>query len=282
MTNMQSKIKDNYLYFAFKPFKPFNNLIRTNINGKHLQTRIVPKGDCYILEIIYETKDVAEKEFNGRIVGIDLGVNNFVTMTNNIGIKPIVINGRGIKSINHFYNKQLAKYRSLAKTNNNLDWTKRLDRINMKRYNKIEYFIHCASKSVVNYCEALDINTIVIGLNKTWKQECKIQKETQNFIQIPYDNFIKKLKYKCELKGIKLIITEESYTSGTSFIDNELPIKENYNKSRRIKRGLFISNNGIKINADVNGSYQIIKKVFPNAFANGIKGVYFHPLVINV
>ena len=282
MTNHQSQIKDGYLYFAFKPFKPYNNLIKTKIKGKHMQTRVIPKGSCYILEIVYEVKDVDLKEFNNRIAGIDLGVNNFVTMTNNIGMKPIVINGRGIKSINQYYNKQLAKYKSLAKINNNLDWTKRLDRINMKRYNKLEYFMHCTSKLIINYCEALDINTIVIGLNKTWKQECRLGKETQKFIQIPYDNFIKKLQYKCDLKGIKLIITEEGYTSGTSFIDNELPIKDNYNKKRRKYRGLFVSNNGIKINADVNGGLQIIKKVFPNAFADGIEGVDFHPIVINV
>ena len=281
LTNMQSQIKDGYLYFAFKPFKPYNNLIKTKIKGKHMQTRIIPKGSCYILEIVYQIDDVKEKEFNSRIVSIDLGINNFVTMVNNIGLKPIVINGRGLKSINQYYNKQLSKYRSLAKTNNSLDWTKRLDKINMKRYNKVEYFMHCASRSIINYCIGMNISTIVIGLNKTWKQECKIGNTTQKFVHIPYDNFISKLKYKCEENGIKLIITEESYTSGTSFIDNELPIKENYNKSRRKYRGLFISNNSIKINADVNGAYQIMRKVFPNAFANGIEGVDFHPLVIN-
>ncbi|CEQ01700.1 transposase [[Clostridium] sordellii] len=281
LTNMQSQIKEGYLYFAFKPFKPYNYLIRTKIKGKHMQTRIIPKGGCYILEIVYQTKDVKEREFNNRIMGIDLGINNFVTMTNNIGYKPIVINGKGLKSINQYYNKQLSKYRGLAKTNNNLDWTKRLDRINMKRYNKLEYFMHCASRIVIDYCIRMNINTIVIGINKEWKQECRIGSNTQNFIQIPYDNFIKKLEYKCKENGIKLITTEESYTSGTSFIDNELPIKENYNKSRRKYRGLFISNKGISINADANGSYQIIKKVFPNAFANGIKGVDLHPIVIN-
>ncbi|NLD48254.1 MAG: transposase, partial [Clostridiaceae bacterium] len=77
------------------------------------------------------------------------------------------------------------------------------------------------------------------------------------------------------------ILTEESYTSGTSFIDNELPVKENYNKKRRIKRGLFKSNDGILINADLNGAYQIIKKVFPEAFVDGIEGVCLHPARIN-
>ncbi len=88
------------------------------------------------------------------------------------------------------------------------------------------------------------------------------------------------LVYKCENNGIKFIEHEEAYTSGTSFVDNEEPIKENYNKERRIHRGLFVGNNGVQINADVNGAYQILKKVIPNAFANGIEGTGLHPLII--
>ena len=90
------------------------------------------------------------------------------------------------------------------------------------------------------------------------------------------------VQYKAQNVGINVIITEESYTSGTSFLDNEVPIKSNYNKNRRIHRGLFISNKGIKINADVNGAYQIMKKVFPNAYSNGIKDVVLHPIRVNV
>lgn len=94
--------------------------------------------------------------------------------------------------------------------------------------------------------------------------------------------FIKQLAYKCENNSIRFITTEESYTSGTSFLDGEEPCKENYNKSRRVHRGLFISNGGIKINADVNGSYQIMRKVFPDAFANGIEGVCLHPMTMKI
>ena len=99
---------------------------------------------------------------------------------------------------------------------------------------------------------------------------------------MPYEIFINKLKYKCENTNIRFIKTEESYTSGTSFLDNESPVKENYIKNRRIHRGLFKSNDGTLINADVNGSYQIIKKVFPKAFADEIVGVDLHPIRVNV
>lgn len=283
LTNMQSQIKDGHLYFAFKPLKPFNNLFKTKIKGKHMQTRIVPKGSCYVLEIIYE-KEVADAPIEStNILGIDLGVNNFATLVNNIGEKPIVINGRGIKSYNQYWNKKMSELKSDLKKKHNKDWSNRLAKLTHKRNNKMDYFMHCASKTVINYCLGIGIDTIVIGLNKTWKQESSLCKAVnQGFVQIAYNSFIQKLQYKAEDYGIKLIVNEEGYTSGTSFLDGELPIKENYNKARRIFRGLFESNTGIKINADCNGAYQIVRKVFPNTFINGIEGVHLHPIVINI
>ena len=107
-------------------------------------------------------------------------------------------------------------------------------------------------------------------------------KVNQNFISIPHSKLIQQIEYKAKVVGINVIITEESYTSGTSFLDNESPIKENYNKSRRIYRGLFVSDKGIKINSDVNGSLQIMKKVFPNAFSHGIEDYWFNPIRVNL
>ena len=185
--------------------------------------------------------------------------------------------------MNQYYNKQMAHYRSIAKRVNKLDYTNRMRNLTLKRNNKVEDYIHKASRFLVDYCRNNEINTIIIGNNKNWKQNSKMSKRVnQNFISIPYCSFIQKVQYKAKEFGIKVIVTEESYTSGTSFLDNELPIKENYNKSRRKHRGLFISNEGIKINADVNGSYQIIKKVFPKAFADGIEGVELHPFKVNL
>lgn len=130
----------------------------------------------------------------------------------------------------------------------------------------------------------MDISTIVIGLNKTWKQESKLVKSAnQNFVSIPYNKLILMIQYKSENEGIKVIINEESYTSGCSFLDNENIGKESYNKSRRFKRGLFKSNTGIIINSDVNGAYNIIRKVFPEAFkVNEIKDVHLHPVRVSI
>ena len=147
----------------------------------------------------------------------------------------------------------------------------------------MEYFMPCASKWIVSYCVKHNIGTLVIGKNDGWKQKtnmCKITNQT--FTQIPYESFLEKLGYKCEETGIDLIKTEEAYTSGTSFLDNELPVKENYNKSRRVYRGLFKSNNGEYINADGNGAFQIMRKVFSNVKADEIVGAYSHPVIINL
>ena len=141
------------------------------------------------------------------------------------------------------------------------------------------HYMHCISKYVVDWCALYGIDTLIVGHNDNWKQE---NKGMQNFTYIPYELFMQMLEYKCENNGIKFIENEESYTSGTSFLDNEDPIKENYNKERRVYRGLFVSNDSKKINADVNGAYQIMKKVIPDAFSKGIEGAGLHPTIINL
>ena len=273
------KLIDGWIHFAWKPFKKFNNQFRTNAKDRILQCRFIPKGSHYVMEIVYEMEVPECNEQPERIASIDIGVDNFITMVNNIGEQPIVVKGGVIKSINQYYNKQKAKSQAELKTTNKKDWSKRLQKLTDKRYEMIKYQMHCISKYVVDWCVLYNIDTLVVGHNDDWKQN---NKGMQNFTYIPYDLFIQMLAYKCENNGIKFILHEEGYTSGTSFVDGEEPIKENYNKSRRIHRGLFIGNNGIQINADVNGAYQIMKKVIPNAFANGIEGAGLHPLAIKL
>lgn len=255
---------------------------KTKAKGRLLQVRFVPRGNDYVMEVVTEVEiDNKPKGEMSRIIGMDLGVNNFVTITNNIGEQPIIINGKGLKSINQYFNKKRAYLVGRTIHRNGKGWSNKLDKLNNKRFNKVKNFMHHASKFVIDYCKLNNIGTIVCGLNNFWKQEAKLGSNTQSFIFIPYDMFIRQLTYKCEEAGISFVTTDESYTSGTSFLDNEKPIKENYNKKRRIKRGLFRSNNGTLINSDVNGSLQIIKKVAPNAFADGVQG-YLTPVIINV
>ena len=272
--------EDGIIHFGIRKLQSV--IWKTNAKGRLIQIRFVPRGCNYIMEVVTEIEipDVIDVE-SSRIASIDLGVNNFVTLTNNIGLQPIIINGKGIKSINQYYNKQKAKLQSELMKRNGQHWSNALSDLTFKRSMRIKNFIHHASKYIINYCIENQINTLVCGLNKTWKQECSMSKSTnQKFVYIPYNILIKQLEYKSQEYGIKFIIHEESYTSGTSFLDGEIPCKDNYNKSRRVQRGLFQASNTL-INSDVNGSLQILKKVFPNAFSYGIVG-NLTPLVINV
>ena len=234
------------------------------------------------MEIVYEIEVPDINRESKNIAAIDLGVDNLITMTNNIGLKPIIINGKGIKSINQYYNKRLAKEKSSLKIRNGKDWSRKLNTITFKRFQRIKNYMHNTSCYIVNWCIENNIDTLVVGKNDEWKQESTMcKKSNQNFIMIPYQMLLQQLKYKCENVGIKYIEYEETYTSGTSFLDEEEPIKQNYDKSRRIQRGLFKSGTGLLINSDVNGSLQIMKKVFPNAISRyGIEAV-LTPVVIN-
>lgn len=140
--------------------------------------------------------------------------------------------------------------------------------------------MHKASRHIIDYCISHDIHTIIIGRNKGWKQECPFYKnQKQHFVQLSFFRFIEMLQYKAEDYGITVILTEERYTSGTSFLDNEDPIKACYRKSRRIHRGLFVSNYGIPINADINAAYQMMKKAFPEIRD---RGCVFQPAVVGL
>jgi putative transposase len=246
--------------------------------GRLIQVRFVPRGCVYVMEIVSEVEVPDTLIENKRIVGIDLGVNNLATASNNIGEQPFIINGRGLKSINQFYNKRRSKLQS--KLPKGQFWSNQLEQITFKRFNRVKNYMHHASRYIVNWCVQHRIDTLVVGHNDEWKQDLKMNKvNSQNFVGIPYEILIQQLKYKCEDVGIIFIETEESYTSGTSFLDGELPCKESYNKKRRIKRGLFQTADTL-INSDVNGSLQIVRKVFPDAFDYGIE-VCLTPTIIN-
>lgn len=244
------------------------------------QCRIIPKGEHYVIEIIYNINESPVKSDNNRYCGVDLGVNNLATIGSNV-IKPIIINGKPLKSINQYYNKKLSEYKS--KLSNGKKSSKKINKLTNKRNRKIEDYLHKSSRYIVNHLVSNNINTLVIGNNKEWKQDINIGKvNNQNFVNIPHSTFIHMMEYKAKLVGINVIITEESYTSKCSFLDNEPLCKKEIYLGKRIKRGLFQSSNGKLINADLNGSYNIIKKAAPNCFKDGIEGLSVNPMVITI
>jgi len=283
-TGQQCKIKNGIVRFP-KSFNGFTLSSKIDARDDFIslqQVRIKPCGFCLKAEIVYRIDVPEQLSDNSKHMGIDIGVDNLATVVNNLGKKPFVINGKGLKSINQYYNKQIARYRKIAKQMNDRHNTKRMDRITDRRNRKVDDYMQKASRIIVNYAKSNDISVIVIGHNDEWKQKSDMGKiVNQNFTQLLFNRLIEMIEYKSEEYGIAVVRTEESYTSGTGVIDGEAPIKQNYNKSRRVFRGLFKTESGVKINADVNGAYQILKKVFPNEFSDGIVGVALHPVIVN-
>ena len=189
-----------------------------------------------------------------------------------------MFNGKPLKSMNQFYNKEKARLQSLLPKNQ--DYSKRLDKLTHKRNNKIKNYLHNTSRSIINHLVFNNIGTLVIGYNPGWKQEVSLGKRNnQNFVTIPFLKFVQQLEYKTALVGIKTIITEESYTSKCSFLDLEEICQHDEYIGKR-KNRLFISGEGKIIHSDVNGSFNIMRKVFPKEFSNGIEAVVVQPLRI--
>ena len=279
MTNQNCKLDDGIIRFP----RSFEGFVLKTKQEKFQQIRILPRFNHIVIEVVYRVDAATGFYDNGRYYSIDLGLDNLAVVTNNFGSKPFVISGKGLKSINQYYNKKTAHYRNISERVNGLKFTKRMHRITNKRNEKIRDFMHKSSRIIVNMALKNNVGTIVVGNNKRWKTNCNLgRKSNQSFINIPHKKLIDMLCYKCDNSGIIFKTTEESYTSGTSFLDNEIPCKDNYDDLRRVHRGLFRSNSGILINADVNGSYQILKKVFPDAYADGIVDVGLHPFKVEV
>jgi putative transposase len=287
MTNQNCKLKNGEIVFpktfdGFKVTPAFvDNKNKADKFDTFQQVRFIPRGKVIVMDIVYTLKPVIQQEDNGRYAGIDIGVDNILTMTVNTGAVPLIINGKIPKSVNQFYNKEHSYWQSICMMTTGRHSSARLAKLTDKRNRRIDDYMHKASRLIVKKCVEQGISAIVIGKNKEWKQDSRLSKRVnQHFVQMPFARLIQMIKYKAKEKGIAVILTEESYTSGTSFLDGELPTKENYDKSRRFHRGLFKANDGRLINADVNGAFQIMKKVFPNVTADGIEDVVLHPVVV--
>lgn len=243
------------------------------------QVRIVPKTYHYSIEVVYEPKAVTVSSSGVEgIAGIDIGLNNLATITSNQkGFVPLIINGKPLKSINAYYHKKKAVLQSYLKGERQTSI--KIEQLTHKRNVKIDNYLHNASRFIINHLAANRIGTLVIGKNDNWKQGINLGKRNnQNFVAIPHARFIEMLTYKAQLVGIVVKVIEESYTSKCSFLDNEPCVKHSEYKGKRIKRGLFRAGDGRLINSDVNGSANIVKKAFPNAFAEGIQGVVVRPV----
>jgi putative transposase len=278
-TNQQCKIKGGYLYF---PKRVNLEPIKTRIAERLKEVRIIPLGIKYKIEIVYEKEETELGLDKEHILSIDLGLTNLITAVNNNGCRPFIIKGGMIKSINQYYNKQLAYYRSIENKKGNFTDTKRIQKLHLTRNNKLTTLFHRISKNVIDYCTLHNIGTIVIGYNQGWKQKINIgKKNNQKFVQIPFLKFVRQIEYKAQLKGIHVVTINEYYTSKCSFFDKEPIQRHELYVGKRVSRGLFKTSKDVLLNADVNGAYNIMKKAFPNAIsADGIEAFGLMPQII--
>ena len=244
------------------------------------EVRLIPSNNHIKVEIVYR-KEIDDKGLNkDNALGIDLGLNNLMAVTSNEGSISSLVNGRPLKAINHYYNKKKAHYTSILNKHGK-KFSKRLKRLEAKRMMKIKDYLHKASRRVVDMMIDNDIGTCVFGHNKGWKQEINLGKVTnQNFVQIPFNNLIQMIQYKIEDIGGEFIVKNEAYSSKCSFLDDEkIGKKKNY-AGKRTKRGLFVTGNKKAINADINGSLNIIKLGTGKSFS--VKSNVFNPTKIDV
>jgi len=262
-TNNQVKLKDGFLHFP----KDINLRIATRLQEcKIYQARILPKGSAFLLEIIYDKSISVEFTAEPKnVLAIDLGVNNLICGVSNV-TKPIFINGRALKSKNQWFNKEKARLRSIYDLQDRETGIK-MDDLRNDRYKQVEDFLHKTSKKLIDHCVLHKIDSIVIGYNSGWKQDVNLGKITnQNFVYIPFARLVEKIEYKALDQGVRVFLTEESYTSKCSYLDNESLEHQTKYAGKRVKRCLFRTSNGLLINADCNAAANIGKKVFPVIF----------------
>ena len=262
-----------------------NIIVKTKVKYQDLkQVRIVPRYDHYVIEVVYNKEEINNGLNENNVMGIDIGMNNLCAVSTTKK-DFFLLNGKPVKSINHYYNKELARLKSELELSNQKKYSLKTRKLTNKRNRKIKHYLHKASKYLIDYCLTNDIGKIIIGKNDNWKTEINLGKKTnQNFVQIPHAMLINQIQYKAELQGITVLLQEESYTSKCSFIDNEEIKKHDKYKGKRIKRGLFKTQKGFLINSDINGSLNIIKKVISNftCSENEIKDFVVSPRLVTL
>ncbi|WP_375337686.1 RNA-guided endonuclease InsQ/TnpB family protein [Bacillus sp. 3103sda1] len=296
-TNQVCKLQDKYIRFPKTGVKlNIGKLFRRIGNLK--EVRVSPAYGKFKVEIVTEQPEFSPEHIdNNRYMGIDLGINNIATITTNTGATPVLFKGNVIKGINQYYNKKKAHLQGILRhgqePKEGPHTSKRLERLHEKRFLKIKDIFHKMSHHIVQMVIQQEISMIVIGKNTSWKQNSDMGKQqNQSFCHISHNLLIEMITYKAERKGITVQVVEESYTSKASFLDNDdiptygeedIPVFS----GKRITRGLYRTKENKLLNADVNGSYNILKKAVPKAFVDGIEGLCHQaavstPLVLSI
>jgi putative transposase len=246
----------------------------------------VPRTGFYVVEVIYRKAEIQADVDPALVASLDLGVNTLAAITSTKPhFQPLLVNGRPLKSWNQYYNKRRARLQRYL-THENRFTSPRLDRITTKRTRRIMQYLHTASRRIIDRLVAERISTLIVGLNPLWKQEMELGRQNnQTFVQIPHARFVELLRYKAQLVGIQVEVREESYTSKASFLDlDDIPIytpirieKPRFSGKREYRGLYYRAKSGRRIHADVNGSYNILRKASPNSFGQGVEALAVAP-----
>lgn len=259
------------------------------LHSNTCEVRIVPKLNHYVIEVVYEQNEVQHQLNPQWAAAIDVGIDNLAALTSNKpGFVPVLVHGRPLKAINQFYNKRKAELQSILGSNKAT--SQRIGRLSTKRNFKIDDYLHKASRLIIDQLLANQIGALVIGKNPLWKQKVNLGRATnQKFTAIPHARFVEMLSYKAQLVGIAVLINEESYTSQADFLMlDPIPVYGDEESKvvnfsgKRITTKCYRSGTGQIIHADINGSYNILRKVIPTAFCSGIEGVVVRPVGLKV
>ena len=270
------RLNGNKLILPFSNnFKKTHKVVEITIppvllDKKVKEIRILPKANARYFEIqyIYETECIQRNLNTQNALALDLGVNNLVTAVSSTG-KSFIVDGRKLKSINQWFNKEKARLQSIKdKQHFGKKPTSRQKAIARDCNNKVNDYMNKAARMIIDYCINNDIGTLIAGYNVTFQRNSHIGKQNnQNFVNIPYGRLRDKLAYMCELNGITYVEQEESYTSKASFWDKDnIPVYNNDNpkeyefSGNRVHRGLYKTANGKTFNADINGALNIMRK----------------------
>lgn len=278
-TNQQCRIKDGFLYFPSKVnFTP----IKTQVSPENLrEVRVSPQATCHIIEVVHKLHINVDALPEDRVLAIDFGVSNLATCLSNVGDSPFILNGKPLKALNQWYNKEVSRLKSCVGNKS----SRRIQQIIFRRNQRVQDYLHKTSRIIVNYCVDHRIGRIIVGKNPGWKNGISLGRRTnQTFVQIPFSRLIDMLMYKAEEVGIIVECTEESYTSKCDHLAYEPMGHKDQYAGKRVKRGLFQSSTGRLINADVNGSIGIGAKVMGNEFVQTLlhSGVVLTPVRINI
>jgi len=255
------------------------------------EVRILPKynGRFFEVEFISEVEETPIETKPESAIGIDLGLDNLATCIDTNGAS-FILDGKPLKSFNQWFNKENARLQSIKDLQKIKGTTERQVRLTVNRNAKVRDYLNKAARYVINHCIEYRIDKLVVGFNIEMKQSINIgSRNNQNFVQIPHSSFRFKLKALCERYGIKYVEQEESYTSKASFLDNDnIPVfnadhpKKHEFSGKRIKRGLYRTQQGILVNADCNGAANILKKSKHNALSGVSSGCLAQPLRVKI